>query len=135
MSSPGAAHKGRGIGGKQAQRILVAIHAGNGRGGPATRHRIKLAVAGEVSDAQLGTILGDLHRRGFVSETRSGGHHAYLLTPLGAHQIPRQDPVALAANWTPLRRPPVPPRRAGSQAFRELPSVAAGREMGWRHPT
>jgi hypothetical protein len=133
--STGAAHKGRGIGGKQAQRVLMAINAGNGKGGPATRDRIKLAVQGEVSDAQLGAVLSDLQRRGYIDETRSGGYPAYRLTPLGSHQIPRQDPIALAANWTPLRRPQVPPRRAGSESFRGLPSMAAGREMAWRHPT
>lgn len=63
---------------------------------------------------------------------RSCGERHYQITAAGQARIPASE---LAGDWfRPLviaRRPPV---REGAQAFRALPSIAAGTQYGWRHP-
>ena len=123
-----AAHQNRGIGGVLPQRVIEAIgHESVGARQLAER-------TGDVmSPATLNDVVGDLVRRGYLNVTRRGGHPAYSLTSLGAHQLPKTIEHPFITNWKPLQLPRVV-RRQGSEVASRLPSMAAGQLRERRAP-
>ena len=123
-----AAHENRGIGGVLPQKVIEVIgHESIGARQLAER------TAGVMSQSTLNDVVGDLVRRGYLNVTRRGGHPAYSLTALGAHQLPKTVEHPFVTNWKPLVLPRVS-RRAGSDVASKLPSMAAGQLRERRAP-
>lgn len=110
-----------GIGGSQAQRILMSIGSDC-----VTARQVQRLLAGQVSMRAIEAHLSDLHRRGFVSQSKQGTESAYSLTSLGVYQLPKAQ-AGERDDWRPVQRPATPPRRPGSTDASRLPSLFADR--------
>lgn len=96
-----------GIGGSQAQRILMSIGSDC-----VTARQVQRLLAGQVSMRAIEAHLSDLHRRGFVSQSKHGTESAYSLTSLGVYQLPKAQagerddwrPPATSCNASPASR-------------------------------
>lgn len=110
--------------GVQGQRVLVAI----GAGGVMTAAEVCAGLSGQVARQNVAGALGDLERRGFVSQLRKGGAPAWALTAFGVSALPK--PVMdRPDHFRPLQRAAMPPRRPGSEDFRSVPSLFADRRV------
>ena len=93
---------------------------------------LQTAMSKQISPRWLPPILRDMNARGLIVRASSPVGTIWRITEAGRAKLPRQLETR-RDNFQPLQRDRVV-RRAGSNAFRSLPSMAAGRERAWRHP-
>ena len=115
--------------GVQGQRVLVAI----GAGGAMTLTEVCMALTGQVARQNVAGALGDLERRGFLSQLRKRGVPAWSLTAFGVSTLPKPIPER-PEHFRELERAATPPRRLGADDHKAFPSVAGEQRIAWRHP-
>lgn len=100
---------------------------------PVSDTELQTAMSKRIPPRWFPAFLLSMERAGLLVRGDSKIGKVWRLTDVGRAKLPGSAQPAFLANWRPLQRPRVV-RREGSEAFRSLPSMAAGRERDWRHP-
>ena len=100
---------------------------------PVGETELQTAMSKRIPPRWFPAFLLSMEKAGLIVRGDSKIGKVWHVTDVGRAKLPGSQQPAFLANWRPLQRQ-ASVRRAGSNAFRSLPSMAAGRERAWRHP-
>jgi len=101
--------------------------------GPTSDVELRRTLTRTIAPKHLPQVLARMQVDGLIVRGAAAHGGKWSITVKGIERLPKAEPT-WAASWRPLAIATKPPRRAGSEDFRGVPSVMAGRAHDWRHP-